>query len=130
MTFYSIDNPSDARLPNWTKGLSSFNKSVILKHSTSVKNLGSFIRETLVSVISFDSLLKKYDLTMVGILQIDTEGYDFDIIKSIDFNHVKPCILIFENKHLSRKDYKCCLNLLSKVYSSIFENIEGDTICF
>jgi FkbM family methyltransferase len=128
--FYSIRKEKNSNLPVWIYGLGSFDKNTILKHDSAIENLKSYICEIKVPVLTFDKLQSKYNLEQVNILQIDTEGYDYDIIKSINFNSLRPDILIFENKHLSRKDYKSCINILSKFYSSIFENPEGDTICF
>lgn len=128
--FYSIRKGNNPNLPVWIYGLGSFYKNTILKHGSAIENLESYICEIKVPVLTFDKLLLKYNLEQVSILQIDTEGYDYDIIKSINFHSVRPDILIFENKHLSRRDYKSCINLLAKFYSSIFENPKGDTICY
>ena len=46
-----------------------------------------FIRIT-VPAMTFNSLCSKYGITHVDYLQIDTEGYDAEIIKSINFDAV------------------------------------------
>ena len=45
--------------------------------------------------------MKKHNVNDISFILIDTEGYDYEIIKLIDFEKYKPSILIFEHKHLS-----------------------------
>lgn len=47
--------------------------------------------------LSFMDLCEKYGITDIHFLQIDTEGYDADIIKSIDFNKIHIDIIKYEN---------------------------------
>jgi FkbM family methyltransferase len=49
-----------------------------------------------VESMSFMDLCKKYGLKEIYFLQIDTEGYDAEIIKSIDFNEIAIDILKYE----------------------------------
>ena len=62
-----------------------------------------------VNVISPQSLLKAYDLTEITLLQIDTEGYDYEVIKLFDIEHTKPEAIIYENIHLSASDKAACI---------------------
>ena len=47
--------------------------------------------------ISFNALCEKYGVTDVHYLQIDTEGYDVEILKAIDFEKINIDIIKFEN---------------------------------
>ncbi len=46
--------------------------------------------------VTFNDLCKKYDITDVHYLQIDTEGYDANIIKSIDFDSINIDFIRYE----------------------------------
>jgi FkbM family methyltransferase len=46
--------------------------------------------------MTFNDLCKKHNLTDIHLLMIDTEGYDCEIIKSIDFSKVKIDIIQYE----------------------------------
>jgi FkbM family methyltransferase len=48
------------------------------------------------SGISFMSLCKEYNITEIEYLQIDTEGFDSEIIKMIDLNKIKIDYIRFE----------------------------------
>jgi hypothetical protein len=49
----------------------------------------------------------------VDLIQIDAEGYDWQIIRSIDFSVLRPAILRFEYRNLRSHDADSCLELLS-----------------
>jgi FkbM family methyltransferase len=46
--------------------------------------------------MTFNDLCDKYSITDIHYLQIDTEGYDTEIIKSIDFNRINIDIIKYE----------------------------------
>jgi FkbM family methyltransferase len=56
-----------------------------------------------VPTTTLNRLLDKHGISNVDLLQIDTEGYDFPIIKSLDFTRLNPRIIHFENNFLSRR---------------------------
>jgi hypothetical protein len=60
----------------------------------------SDIEEVDVKIVVFNDLIEKYNISEIEYLFIDTEGYDYQIIKSIDFNKTKINKVKFEYKHL------------------------------
>ena len=62
--------------------------------------------------LTFGSLLKKHNLTRIDILQIDTEGFDYEIIKMIDFQTIQPTVINFEIVHLSFEELNEAIDLL------------------
>ncbi len=62
--------------------------------------------------VTFDDILEKHNVLSVDLLQIDTEGYDYEIIKTIDFGRVKPKIINFERKNLRADERKKVYELL------------------
>jgi FkbM family methyltransferase len=62
--------------------------------------------------LTLNSLLTKHKIDRVDLLQIDTEGDDFAIIKMIDFNRIKPQIIHFESNYLNRRQKTECVRLL------------------
>lgn len=42
-----------------------------------------------VQLLSFETLVKKYGLDKIQLIHTDTEGYDFEILKQIDFNRIR-----------------------------------------
>jgi len=60
-----------------------------------------------------ESALRAAGLQRVDLIQIDAEGYDWPIIRSIDFTTFRPAILRFEYRHMPSRDADACLELLA-----------------
>ena len=60
-----------------------------------------------------ESILRQHGFDTVDLLQIDAEGYDYEIIKTIDFQQLRPSIIAFEQLHLSERDRDNCIELLA-----------------
>jgi FkbM family methyltransferase len=95
-------------LPGWAYQLSSFSAEHISKHLKrgipDIKDIDELIRSMTVECVPLQDLIVKHGLTAVDLLQIDTEGYDFEILKSIDFSVLRPTVIRYEHLHLSRAD--------------------------
>lgn len=66
-----------------------------------------------VECLTVATLLRRAGLSRVDVVQIDAEGYDFEIIKSIDLAGLAPLVLRFEHAHLSNRDADACVALLA-----------------
>lgn len=92
---------------------SSFRREIVEKHTNFVPDIADRIEERTVACITFDTLLKRYVADRnIDVLQIDTEGYDYEILKMIDFQVTKPSIINYESCHLSRADKNASVRLL------------------
>ena len=58
-------------------------------------------------------IIKKSKFKTIDLLQIDTEGFDYEVLKMFDFKIFSPILVQFEYVHLSKNDYKNSVNLLS-----------------
>lgn len=57
---------------------------------------GQDVVELFAPSITFNDLCTKYNITDIRYLQIDTEGYDYNIIKSIDFDKINIDVIKYE----------------------------------
>jgi len=112
--FYRLRQEEGANLPEWYEQLGSFRKDVVLKHKEQIPDIEKYLITDQVECITFASLLKRHQLDRIDILQIDTEGYDFEIIKMIDWPSVQVDMIIYEHKHLSASDQQACMALLTR----------------
>ena len=65
----------------------------------------------------------------VDLLQIDAEGFDYEIIRGIDFQKMRPSIIRYEHMVLSETDRNACLELLgSHGYRFILEDVDTTAI--
>ena len=99
--FYYVNKNSIAKLgKHWASGIGSFNKNHILEHKTKRFKIEDHdIVETEIEFITFDSLIKKYSIKSIDKLQIDVEGAEYEILKSIDFKDIEIKSIQFESKH-------------------------------
>ncbi len=93
MTIYRVDPARAKQLGDWTSGIASFDKN----HYERSNIPKEYIISEIVECMTFQEFLKKYSVKKIDLLQIDTEGYDSEIILSIDFNEIKPSIIRFEH---------------------------------
>ncbi len=115
--FYRVREGLDF-LPAWSKGLGTFYPRVLLKHRWMIPKLKNYIVKERVSCISLKQLLERHRVEKINLLMIDTEGYDYAIIKQLNFDIIKPNIILYEQKHLNNIDKKNCEQLLiSQRYS-------------
>lgn len=104
------DNP----FPPEARGLAGFDKKILLKHEKTLPGVSKFIETISVKTITFQSLIDKYRLTHIDLLQIDTEGYDYEILKMVFSTEIRPHIINFEFIHLTPSDHNESLSLLAK----------------
>lgn len=92
--------------------LASFSREVLMKHWRRIPNLEKRIATQSVRGVTLQTLLKEYKVDAVDMLQIDTEGFDFEIIKMVLAAGLKPPILAFEWEHLDKQTMWECRSLL------------------
>lgn len=87
------------------------------------------LTRTRVNCIKFSELCARNDITKIDLLHLDTEGYDAEIIKTIDFNKIKIRMLMFENKHLQKSELKHVESILITHNFAVISN-GNDTFCW
>lgn len=87
-------NPSLTEIEDYYRGMASFDRSNFTKDGVSDNNI---ISEK-IACTSLMNLLREEKINKLHLLQIDAEGYDIEIIRSIDFNKIKPRIINFEHR--------------------------------
>jgi FkbM family methyltransferase len=110
----------------WATGLTSFRKEALEKaiDSGHVGRLAArygealptrredYIAEQKILSISADTLISRYNLKKIDWIQIDAEGYDFEIIKLLKIERTQPLVIVYEKSHLSLADQAACVALL------------------
>lgn len=132
--FYSIteeDLQHNNLFENYSKfkidQLSSFDLNTVMKHSYMHPDFEKLVKEIQIPTLRFEDLLKKHHVSKIDLLQIDAEGYDFEILNDIDLSQISPGIIIFEHAHLQTKPYKILINKLRKYGYKSYKSIT-DTV--
>lgn len=112
------------KYPDWVKGIASLDaehhKKVDIDSNDIIKE--EVIADTLMNIINQNLSNKKLDY-----FQIDTEGFDYEVIKMIDFENIKPDVLKYESIHLKYEDRVDLEILLKNKGYYIFKEF-GDAI--
>jgi FkbM family methyltransferase len=96
---YTIE--SDA-VPKWAGGIASFDRSHILKQHDLIEGLEGMVRELQVNCVVFDDILNYLPKNRLDLLQIDVEGADGHILSLFPFHRLKPAIIHWEIKNMTR----------------------------
>lgn len=128
----------------WATGMASFERDVLVdaiengsRIKTKSKQDGIQMPATTDECISYEevpcvtiaSLIEKYGFDHLNLLQIDTEGFDYEIIKTLDFDQLRPGIISYEHAHLSDADKQACQELLLQQGYQI-QKVGGDTVAY
>jgi FkbM family methyltransferase len=89
--------------------VASFDREHLRRHNIPDREI---VTQT-VACHTVESALSTAGLSHVDLLQIDAEGYDWAIIRSIDFTRLRPRILRFEYRHMSPAEADECLAFLA-----------------
>lgn len=125
----------------WATGLSGFDRKSLEGHiengyivrkaqEEGVKipeNKNDLIETVDVPTMTVESLLSKHKITHCDVICVDTEGYDFEILKLIDIKKLNPEVIFFESKNLSDKDYIEAKKLLTDLGYTLYWE-KGDTL--
>jgi FkbM family methyltransferase len=97
----------------------SFNRAHLRKHGIADHEIVA----QPVPCHTVESALRVAGLSHVDLIQIDAEGYDWPIIRSIDFTRLRPRIIRFEYRHMGDRDADACLaHLASHGYRFMLES--------
>ncbi len=113
--------PQEEGQPAWSQQIASFRPEVVLRHDDAslavpvprgIRNLADKMEPQLVDTMTFGSLLERFDIKRIDLLQIDAEGYDGELLRLFDFDRLQPSMIRYEHMHLSKKEQGACLDLL------------------
>jgi FkbM family methyltransferase len=98
-------------IPGHSK-LSSFLPEVVEKATQWLGLPKEVIQNFKVQCLPPSRLFEKHRISRIDLLLIDTEGFDYEILKRIDLNRFQPQIIMYEEAHLQPKDRKACRSML------------------
>jgi FkbM family methyltransferase len=101
-----------AHLPAWVNGMASLHLDVLMNHKWAIPDIEDHIVRDQIHCIRLETLLQKHHVEHLDLLAIDTEGHDYEVIKQIDFGRLRPQVITYEHKHLSKSDRRDCESLL------------------
>ena len=100
-SFFYVNEDSIHKLgKHWASGIGSFDKNHILNHRSKRFVIDeNDISEIKVEFITFDKLVEQYSIRSIDMLQVDIEGAEYELLKSIDLKMIEIKKIFFEFKH-------------------------------
>jgi FkbM family methyltransferase len=122
MKFYGIQQPQGVEFPLWLEQSASLDRQALAgalfywknieKHPGIPDDFESLIEEFDLPTTTIETLLQKHQVPQLDLLIIDTMGHDFEIIRSLPFDRIKPAVIHFEHSLLSKSDRQYCMEYL------------------
>lgn len=118
-TLYTVNGEAGSQI-------ASFDPEHVKKHLVNA-NRKIDLAEIEVTAMPLKTLMSQKALSQPNIIQIDTEGYDFEVVKQIPLKDHRPEIIRYEHLHLSTNDYNDAVTYLAGCgYQFVIES--SDTI--
>ena len=128
--FYFVKEKSIHKLgKHWASGIGSFDKNHILNHRSkrfAIKD--DDIEEIKIEFITFDKLVDEYLIKSIDKLQIDIEGAEYEVLRSIDLKKININKILFESKHFDGtfKEGKKLQEIKKKFISNNYRLVQLD----
>lgn len=107
--------------------LASFSLDVLKRHWRRVPHLESRIVPQPVRAVTLSTLIQQNNLDTVDMLQIDAEGFDYEIVKMAFAAGLRPPVLAFEWEHLNQQAmWDCRCDLVAAGYRWLA--VKGDIV--
>ena len=133
MSRLAVD-PADYQMPAYLSQLSSLKGDRMRElwaQSDTFKADQEFVQKHSVSetvqCITFDTLFTRNKISTVDLLQIDVEGYEYEILKTLNFKRWRPRYINLERIWLAENEWPCWSLLKGAGYT--LEDFGEDTFC-
>ncbi len=132
---YRLDvDPTEYGFPEWLSQLSSLKKERMgelwdkYENYPTIKKFYLEHRVTeVVRCVTLQQLLDRHQLAELDLLQVDAEGYDFEILQTLDFSRTKPRFINYE-RVLLHENEAACREMLSAQGYLLMDWGEKDTL--
>lgn len=117
---------SDAPVDRYIHGLATFDEKSVRSLARDLR-LESWVEEVRIMGTTFSEMISKHSIEKISLLQIDTEGFDFEVIRMALECGKCPELINYEHSHLSPQDRLESCRLLDK-YGYSFIHGNSDTL--
>ena len=108
-------------------GIASFSRQELLRYKRHLPGSQDRIESLMVPTFSLTSLFERHEIDHLDLLQIDTEGYDWEIIQMMLKTPIRPCIVAYERINLDNRDQDACRRALDAA-GYVFADTGLDTV--
>ncbi len=111
--------------PDWYDQVGSFDRDVFYKNISVEPSLLNRVGVEKIQTSTLDEITRKHGFGKIDLVMIDTEGYDYKILKSLDLDKINAEIIIFEYEWLTNYETKQAIKMLVHAgYRTIINGID------
>lgn len=106
---FHVDSTKIRGLEPWAGGIGSLREDHHRKSHVPVECMTS----STVNAVTFQDLVATYSVSHIDLLQIDVEGFDYEVLKMVPFGQLKPRLIKYEWVNLDDDEHQQALRLLA-----------------
>ena len=96
--------PPKEQPANWWDMVGSLDEAHVRRFASAIDDDGHEVQITPVECVTLATLMRRHGLAAIDLLLLDTEGYDWTLLRSFDLAELRPRLVIYESRHLSERD--------------------------
>lgn len=96
-------------VPRWGLGAASFYTD---RNALGFDEVRPFVIAEEVACLTLPELLARYGVERIDVFQIDAEGFDYHVLKQLDFNKYRPKVINMEIVNIPKAERTACKRLL------------------
>ncbi len=116
--------------PLWLEQLASLDREVLARNVIQMGQSADRIISEAVPSLTVRTLLTRNQVETLDLLIIDTEGWDWRILRQFDLGQLKPALILYEHQHLSAGDRGEAHAFIGRHGYEWAEMPEGDTLAW
>ena len=128
ITIHRLD--TTAHDPLWLEQVPSIEPEILRR---TAQQLGASDKATVtetVACLSVATLLARHGIEHLDLLVIDTEGWDWRILRQFDLGALRPELILYEHQHLGEEERGQAQEFLRRHDYDWVETEEGDTLAW
>lgn len=94
--------------PEIHKTLGSFRRENLEQHAHYIANFEKRVVSKPVRCLPLDALCRKHAVKHLDLLFCDAEGYDHEVLRTLDLARTPPRLVVWEHQHLAAADAASC----------------------
>lgn len=123
---YRLNTTSDDS--RWLDQLPSLDRETLQRTAAQLGASEERIIAEKTNCVSVETLLGRNHFSALDLLVIDTEGWDWKILRQFDLNRLRPKVILYEHQHLAEEERRMARQFLAAHSYDCAEMPEGDAI--
>jgi FkbM family methyltransferase len=113
----------------WVTGTASLRPDMLETIRPQVSNLDGMTETISVRAVTPQTVLREHGIGRFDLLQIDTQGFDYEVIKLFEVEESRPAVIHFEHDMLAPQVWEECIERLIACGYQVAHTFEDTLAC-